>query len=60
MDSAVAHENEKPIFFKRDILLTRLVVDKLHIDFVDSDFYYTIYYAGSSKTHSYYKTDFIV
>ncbi|CAD1478503.1 unnamed protein product, partial [Heterotrigona itama] len=48
MDSAISHENEKPVFYKRDVMLTRLVVDKLRIDFVGNDLDYTVYYAGSS------------
>ncbi|XP_015438245.1 PREDICTED: semaphorin-2A [Dufourea novaeangliae] len=48
MDSAITHENEKPVFYKRDVMLTRLVVDKLRIDFVGLDLDYTVYYAGSS------------
>ncbi|KAF7399723.1 hypothetical protein HZH68_008315 [Vespula germanica] len=48
MDSAISHENEKPVFYKRDVMLTRLVVDKLRIDFVGIDLDYTVYYAGSS------------
>ncbi|XP_044576456.1 semaphorin-2A isoform X1 [Cotesia glomerata] len=48
MDSAISHENEKPVFFKRDIMFTRLVVDKLRIDFIGMDLEYTVYYAGSS------------
>lgn len=54
MDSAISHENEKPVFYKRDVMLTRLVVDKLRIDFVGMDLDYTVYYAGSSKYSSYY------
>lgn len=54
MDSAISHENEKPVFYKRDVMLTRLVVDKLRIDFVGIDLDYTVYYAGSSKHSSYY------
>ncbi|PBC33805.1 Semaphorin-2A [Apis cerana cerana] len=49
MDSAISHENEKPVFYKRDVMLTRLVVDKLRIDFVGLDLDYTVYYAGSKK-----------
>lgn len=49
MDSAISHENEKPVFYKRDVMFTRLVVDKLRIDFVGTDLEYTVYYAGSSK-----------
>ena len=51
MDSAISHENEKPVFYKRDVMLTRLVVDKLRVDFVGMDLDYTVYYAGSSMSH---------
>ncbi|KAL7301621.1 hypothetical protein TKK_0005630 [Trichogramma kaykai] len=53
MDSAVTHENEKPVFYKRDLLLTQLVVDKVKVTYsgVESDF--TIYYAGSTKGRVY-------
>lgn len=49
MDSAISHENEKPIFYKRDIMLTKLVVDKLRIEFRGVNLDYTIYYTGTSK-----------
>ncbi|XP_076304927.1 semaphorin-2A-like isoform X1 [Tachypleus tridentatus] len=45
MDSAVAHDNGKPVFYKRDVILTSLVVDKVEVDGV----LYTVYYAGSTK-----------
>ncbi|XP_076356078.1 semaphorin-2A-like isoform X2 [Tachypleus tridentatus] len=45
MDSAVSHDNGKPVFYKRDVILTSLVVNKLEVDGVS----YTIYYAGSTK-----------
>ncbi|CAB0043906.1 unnamed protein product [Trichogramma brassicae] len=53
MDSAVTHENEKPVFYKRDLLLTQLVVDRVKVTYsgVESDF--TIYYAGSTKGRVY-------
>ncbi|XP_022235297.1 semaphorin-2A-like [Limulus polyphemus] len=43
MDSAVAQENGKPVFYKRDVIFTKLVVDKLEVDGVS----YTVYYVGS-------------
>lgn len=49
MDAAVSHENGKPIFYKRDLLFTHLVVDKLKIDLFGSDLEYIVYYAGTSK-----------
>lgn len=49
MDSAVSHENEKPVFFKRDVFFTRLVVDKIRVDIGGGLLDYIVYYAGTSK-----------
>lgn len=49
MDSAVAHENGKPVFYKRDLIFTHLVVDKIRVRSYGNDQEYTVYYAGSSK-----------
>lgn len=49
MDSAVMHENEKPVFFKRDIFFTKLVVDKIRVDIGGAVLDYTVYYAGTSR-----------
>lgn len=43
------HENEKPVFFKRDIFFTKLVVDKIKVDIGGAVLDYTVYYAGTSK-----------
>ncbi|XP_018334945.1 semaphorin-2A, partial [Agrilus planipennis] len=48
MDSAVMHENEKPVFFKRDIFFTKLVVDKIRVDIGGAVIDYTVYYAGTN------------
>lgn len=55
MDSAVPHENSKPVFFKRDVVFTKIVVDFKVIDDDHQDNnnnndarVYTIYYAGTS------------
>ncbi|KAJ8915222.1 hypothetical protein NQ315_015445 [Exocentrus adspersus] len=48
MDSAVMHENEKPVFFKRDIFFTKLVVDKIKVDIGGAVLDYTVYYAGTN------------
>ena len=45
MDSAVSHDNAKPVYYKRDVIFTCLVVDLIEVDGVA----YTVYYAGSSK-----------
>lgn len=49
MDSPVVHENEKPVFVKRDYLFTKLVVDKLFVDIGGALFEYTVFYAGTGK-----------
>ncbi|XP_030758348.1 semaphorin-2A isoform X2 [Sitophilus oryzae] len=48
MDSAVMHEYEKPVFFKRDVFFTRLVVDKIRVDIGGAFIDYTVYYAGTN------------
>ncbi|XP_054160696.1 semaphorin-2A-like isoform X2 [Oppia nitens] len=44
MDSAVSHDNGRPVFYKRDIIFTRIVVDRLEVDGIE----YTVYFAGSN------------
>lgn len=47
MDSAVAHDNGKPVFYKRDIQLSKLVVDKLEVDGLP----FTVFYVATSKSN---------
>lgn len=49
MDSAVMHENEKPVYFKRDVFFSKLVVDKIRVDIGGAILDYIVYYAGTSK-----------
>ena len=49
MDSAVSHDNGKPVFFKRDVVFTRIVVDRLEVDGV----HFTAYFAGTSTGQVY-------
>lgn len=49
MDEAVAHEHNKPVFFKRDLIFTHLVVDKVTGGTYGQENTYTVYYAGSCK-----------
>lgn len=49
MDSAVTHESEKPVYYKRDLLFMKLVVDRLKVDMLGNDLEYTVYYAGTSE-----------
>ncbi|KAF2903793.1 hypothetical protein ILUMI_02381 [Ignelater luminosus] len=53
MDSAVMHENHRPIFFKRDLIYTKLVVDKVKVDIGGAIMEYTIYYAGTNDGRIY-------
>ncbi|XP_069700579.1 semaphorin-2A [Periplaneta americana] len=53
MDAAVAHEDGKPVFYKRDLLFTHLVVDKLKIDLFGTDLEYIVYYAGTNEGRVY-------
>lgn len=56
MDSAVSHEHEKPIYYKRDLFFTRLVVDRVKVDMMGHQLDYTVYYAGTSEYFLYYST----
>lgn len=49
MDGAVSHENDKPVYYKRDVIFTKLVVDVLTVNSIEPDTLYTVYYAGTSK-----------
>lgn len=44
MDSAVPQDNGKPVFYKRDIVFTKIVVDFHEVNGIT----YTIYFAGTS------------
>ncbi|KAG9511279.1 Semaphorin-2A, partial [Fragariocoptes setiger] len=44
MDSAVAHDNGRPVFYRRDVMFTKIVVDTLELDGVR----YTVYFAGTN------------
>lgn len=48
MDEAVAHKDDKPVYFKRDLMFTQLVVDPLQYDVFGKRFHYTVYYAGTN------------
>jgi hypothetical protein len=52
MDEAVAHKDNKPVYYKRDLLFTRLVVDPLQYDVFGKRYHYTVYYAATSKLYS--------
>ena len=44
MDSAVEHDNGRPIFYKRDLIFTRIVIDRLEVDGLQ----YTVYFAATN------------
>lgn len=49
MDSAVANDNGRPVFYRRDIMFTKIVVDIIEIDGIR----YTVYFAGTNTGHVY-------
>ncbi|KAL7631991.1 UNVERIFIED_CONTAM: hypothetical protein RMT77_017690 [Armadillidium vulgare] len=55
MDEAVAHEHNKPVFYKRDLVFTHLVVDKVTggASHDRSSVTFTLYYAGSLEGRVY-------
>ncbi|XP_029406492.2 semaphorin-2A isoform X2 [Bactrocera dorsalis] len=46
MDKAVNHEHNNPVYYKRDLVFTKLVVDKIRIDILNQE--YTVYYVGTN------------
>ncbi|XP_076039740.1 semaphorin 2a [Oratosquilla oratoria] len=53
MDEAVAHEHNKPVFYKRDLIFTHLVVDRVKGGTYGKETTYTVYYAGSLEGRVY-------
>lgn len=51
MDKAVNHEHNNPVFYKRDLVFTKLVVDKIKIDILNQE--YTVYYIGTNTGRIY-------
>lgn len=49
MDSAVANDNGRPVFYRRDVMFTKIVVDIIEIDGIR----YTVYFAGTNTGHVY-------
>ncbi|XP_066909227.1 semaphorin-2A [Halyomorpha halys] len=48
MDAAVAHRNDRPVFYKRDLLFTHLVVDILRYDVFGDKLEFVVYYTGTN------------
>lgn len=49
MDEAVAHKDNQPVFYMRDLFFTRLVVDVLDYVVFGNRLHYTVYYAATSE-----------
>lgn len=49
MDSAVANDNGRPVFYRREIMFTKIVVDIIEVDGVR----YTVYFVGTNTGHVY-------
>lgn len=49
MDSAVANDNGRPVFYRRDVMFTKVAIDVLEID----EIRYTIYFVGTNTGHIY-------
>jgi len=49
MDSAVANDNGRPVFYRRDIMFTKIVVDIIEIDGIR----YSVYFVGTNTGHVY-------
>ncbi|KAI8128918.1 Semaphorin-2A [Lucilia cuprina] len=57
MDKAIDHEFGNPVFYKRDIILTKLVVDKIRIDKLNQE--YLVYFIGTAAGNIYKIVQFI-
>ncbi|XP_043240676.1 semaphorin-2A-like [Amphibalanus amphitrite] len=53
VDQAVSHQRNQPVFYRRDLVFTHLVVDKVTSGTFGSDREYTVYYAGSNDGQVY-------
>lgn len=54
MDEAVAHKDNEPVFYMRDLFFTRLVVDVLDYVVFGNHMHYTVYYAATSEYNNYH------
>ncbi|KAL0270780.1 UNVERIFIED_CONTAM: hypothetical protein PYX00_008074 [Menopon gallinae] len=53
MDEAVSHENDRPVFYKRDLIFTHLVVDKIKIELFGNQLEYAVFYAATNTGRVY-------
>ncbi|XP_058066278.1 semaphorin-2A-like [Anopheles bellator] len=51
MDRAVNHEHNNPVYYKRDLVFTKLVVDKIKIEILSQE--YIVYYVGTNAGRIY-------
>lgn len=51
MDKAVNHEHNNPVFYKRDLVFTKLVVDKIYIKILNQE--YKVFYIGTNNGRIY-------
>uniref|UniRef100_A0A182QQD4 Semaphorin-2A n=1 Tax=Anopheles farauti TaxID=69004 RepID=A0A182QQD4_9DIPT len=51
MDKAVNHEHNNPVYYKRDLVFTKLVVDKIKIEILSQE--YTVFYIGTNAGRIY-------
>ncbi|CAO1348813.1 unnamed protein product [Diamesa serratosioi] len=51
VDKAVNHEHNNPIFYKRDLIFTKLVVDRVLIKILNQE--YNVYYVGTNNGRVY-------
>lgn len=57
MDEAVAHKDNQPVFYMRDLFFTRLVVDYVvH----GNHLHYTVFYAATSELKMVYHIQYTV
>nr|CAD7442261.1 unnamed protein product [Timema bartmani] len=62
MDSAVDHEYGRPAYYKRDVLFTHIVVDRLKFKIFGTELEYLVFYTGTNtgqvyKIVQWYDTD---
>ncbi|XP_047004553.1 semaphorin-2A-like [Schistocerca americana] len=48
MDESVAHEGGRPVFYRGDVVFTKLAVHRLKVDLVGTHKDFTVYYIGSN------------
>ncbi|XP_063698787.1 semaphorin-2A isoform X2 [Culicoides brevitarsis] len=57
MDKAVDHEHATPVFYKRDLVFTKLVVDRIRIELLNQE--YMVFYIGTNEGRIYKIVQFL-